>query len=565
MTNAPTGGAGDGAADLRRFFHDLATPLSGASLHLESGRAADEPRRGSHGCSDDRAPRARPGLRSLRARARGAAEAVRVLIVEDDVAIRKGLESAVRDLGGEVRSVGTAGAAARAIEEFDPQVLLVDVHLPDGDGIEVFRAARESDPERDGIVVTGQASARQRGRGPARRSVRLSSQAAAAGAARGRVPAPQGSRATLESEVDTLRGELQETGKLGELIGKSPAMLKMFEAIRRVARSTAPVLITGQSGTGKEVVARTIHRLSRRASAPFVAFNCGAISPTLIESELFGHERGAFTGADKRRIGYFEEANGGTLLLDEITEMGPELQVKLLRVLEAKIVRRVGGTQDLGVDVRLVSATNRDPLEAIEDGKLREDLYYRLNVFPIALPPLAERREDIAAARRALPPAYRRAGKGGRGPVGSDGACGPRGLCLAWQRAGAAQRRASRLRHDRGRHDPARGGRGTPSGPARSGRGLATRSPPANVSAVPAMARVSLSSIPGPRTARKGTTPCSGPSSSSSWSSGCSAWSRVHPVGLHPHPSCDRGRRSHHQPDPGSTGRLTGFGSPAQA
>ena len=203
-------------------------------------------------------------------------------------------------------------------------------------------------------------------------------------------------RRSLESEVDTLRAELQETGKLGELIGKSPAMVKVFEAIRRVAVSNAPVLVTGQSGTGKEVVARTIHRLSRRASAPFVAFNCAAISPTLIESELFGHERGSFTGADKRRIGYFEEANGGSLLLDEITEMGPELQVKLLRVLEAKTLRRVGGVQDLRVDVRLISATNRDPLDAIKENKLREDLYYRLNVFPIALPPLAERREDIA-------------------------------------------------------------------------------------------------------------------------------------------------------------------------
>jgi DNA-binding NtrC family response regulator len=156
------------------------------------------------------------------------------------------------------------------------------------------------------------------------------------------------------------------------------------------------VLITGASGTGKEVVARTIHRLSRRSAMPFVAFNCGAISPTLIESELFGHERGSFTGADKKRIGYFEEANNGTLFLDEITEMGSELQVKLLRVLEAKTLRRVGATQELRVDVRLISATNRDPQEAIKEGKLREDLYYRLNVFPIALPLLSERPDDIS-------------------------------------------------------------------------------------------------------------------------------------------------------------------------
>jgi DNA-binding NtrC family response regulator len=320
---------------------------------------------------------------------------MKVLIVEDDVAIRKGLESAVRELGSEAKAVGTVGEAGRALDQFDPEVLIVDVHLPDGDGIEFFRSAREAKPDRDGIVLTGQASldsaieALRAGvsdyllkplRGPQLEVVfqRLSA------------------RRTLESEVDTLRDALQETGRLGELIGKSPIMLKVFESIRRVARSNAPVLITGQSGTGKEVAARTIHRLSRRAAAPFVAFNCGAISPTLIESELFGHERGSFTGADKRRVGYFEEASGGTLMLDEITEMGSELQVKLLRVLEAKSLRRVGGTQDLRVDVRLVSATNRDPADAIKQGKLREDLYYRLNVFPIALPTLAERREDIA-------------------------------------------------------------------------------------------------------------------------------------------------------------------------
>ena len=320
--------------------------------------------------------------------------AVRVLIVEDDVAVRKGLDLAIRELGGQTRCVGTAGEAARAIEEFKPEVLVVDVHLPDGDGIEVFRAASEADPARDGIVITGQAS------------LDSAVEALRAGVSdyllKPLRPAQLevvfqrlNARRRLESEVETLRAELQETGKLGDLIGRSEPMMKIFDVIRRVARSNAPILITGASGTGKEVVAKTLHRLSRRSSAPFVAFNCGAISPTLIESELFGHERGSFTGADKRRVGYFEEANGGTLFLDEITEMGPELQVKLLRVLEARTLRRVGGSQDLRVDVRLVSATNRDPQEAVRDGKLREDLYYRLNVFPIALPLLSERREDI--------------------------------------------------------------------------------------------------------------------------------------------------------------------------
>ena len=322
------------------------------------------------------------------------APGLKVLIVEDDVAVRKGLDVAIRDLGGQTKCVGTAGEAMRAIEDFQPEVLVVDLHLPDGDGLEVFRAASESNPDRDGVVITGQASldsaveALRAGISdyllkplrPAQLEVVFQRLAA---------------KRRLESEVETLRAELQETGKLGELIGRSEPMMKIFDVIRRVARSNAPILITGASGTGKEVVARTLHRLSRRSAAPFVAFNCGAISPTLIESELFGHERGSFTGADKRRVGYFEEANGGTLFLDEITEMGPELQVKLLRVLEARTLRRVGGTQDLRVDVRLVSATNRDPREAIRDGKLREDLYYRLNVFPIALPVLAERREDI--------------------------------------------------------------------------------------------------------------------------------------------------------------------------
>jgi DNA-binding NtrC family response regulator len=320
---------------------------------------------------------------------------LKVLIVEDDVATRRGLESAIKDLGGQTKSVGTAGEANRAIDDFKPEVLVVDVHLPDGDGIEVFRAASESDPEREGIVITGQASldsAVEALRAGISDYLLKPLRPAQLEVVFQRLTA----RRKLQSEVDSLRDELLETGKLGELIGRSAPMMKTFDVVRRVARSSAPVLITGASGTGKEVVARTIHRLSRRSAMPFVAFNCGAISPTLIESELFGHERGSFTGADKKRIGYFEEANNGTLFLDEITEMGSELQVKLLRVLEAKTLRRVGSTQELRVDVRLVSATNRDPQEAIKEGKLREDLYYRLNVFPIALPLLSERPDDIS-------------------------------------------------------------------------------------------------------------------------------------------------------------------------
>jgi len=319
---------------------------------------------------------------------------VKVLIVEDDLATRKGLEESIKDFGFEPRSVGTSKEAARVLEEFDPRILIVDIHLPDGDGIEVLRLAREKDPDREGVVITGQGSIDNaiealrvgafdyllKPLRPAQLEVVFNRLA---------------DRRRLETEVETLRAELQETGRLGDLVGRSELMIGIFEIIRRVARSNAPVLITGASGSGKEVAARTIHRLSRRAGKPFVAFNCGAISPTLIESELFGHERGSFTGADKRRVGYFEEAMGGTLFLDEITEMGAELQVKLLRVLEDRTLRRVGGSAELKVDVRLISATNRDPDEAMAEKKLREDLYYRLNVFPIALPPLTERRDDI--------------------------------------------------------------------------------------------------------------------------------------------------------------------------
>jgi two-component system, NtrC family, response regulator AtoC len=347
---------------------------------------------------------------------------LKVLIVEDDLATRKGLEESIRDLGGETRSVGTVKEASKAVEEFDPRLLIVDIHLPDGDGIDVLRAARETDPDREGIVITGQGS------------IDNAIEALRAGAAdyllKPLRPAQLevvfnrlADRRRLESEVETLRAELQETGRLGDLVGRSPVMTTIFDVIRRVAKSNAPVLITGASGTGKEVAARTIHRLSRRAAKPFVAFNCGAISPTLIESELFGHERGSFTGADKRRVGYFEEAAGGTLFLDEITEMGSELQVKLLRVLEDRTLRRVGGSQELKVDVRLVSATNRDPHEAIRAKKLREDLFYRLNVFPLALPTLGQRREDIpllAEHFRKLIEDQERAGVSGWEPMALD-------------------------------------------------------------------------------------------------------------------------------------------------
>jgi DNA-binding NtrC family response regulator len=200
----------------------------------------------------------------------------------------------------------------------------------------------------------------------------------------------------LKDEVRTLHDDLQRTGRFGHLVGTSGVMAQVYEQIARVAGTSVTVFVTGESGTGKELVARTVHDLSRRRAKPFLAVNCGAISPNLIESEIFGHEKGSFTGAERQHQGFFERAHGGTLFLDEITEMPLDLQVKLLRVLETGTFMRVGSTVSQQADVRVIAATNRPPEQAVAAGRMREDLLYRLNVFPIELPPLRDRAEDIA-------------------------------------------------------------------------------------------------------------------------------------------------------------------------
>lgn len=189
--------------------------------------------------------------------------------------------------------------------------------------------------------------------------------------------------------------EAQDAGRFGSMLGTAPVMQKFYHHIVRVAPTDATVLLLGESGTGKELAAQTIHALSLRQHAPFLPVNCGAISPQLIESEIFGHEKGSFTGAERQHKGYFERANGGTLFLDEITEMPPELQVKLLRVLESGSFMRIGSNEEIASDVRVIAASNRDPEQAVADGKMRLDLYHRLNVFPLYLPPLRERLEDV--------------------------------------------------------------------------------------------------------------------------------------------------------------------------
>jgi DNA-binding NtrC family response regulator len=326
---------------------------------------------------------------------------MRVLIVEDEDAARKGLELLVSDLGLEAKGVATLADAIEALGSWMPVVCLADIVLPDGDGLDFIRAARAMSPPPEVVALTGHGS------------VKVAVEAMKAGAydyllkplkpvQLEAVLRHLTEKAEHRREAADHKGFAGTVGLEG-MVGRSEAMQEVFRVIGRVARSDAPVMITGESGTGKEATASAVHRLSRRRDKALVAINCGAVSETLVESELFGHEKGAFTGADRRRMGYFEMADGGTLFLDEVTEMSTELQVKFLRVLESRTFRRVGGTDELNADVRIIASSNRDLLEAVAAGKLREDLYYRLVVFPVRLPPLRERRDDVPLlARRFL-------------------------------------------------------------------------------------------------------------------------------------------------------------------
>ncbi|HXJ36571.1 MAG TPA: sigma-54 dependent transcriptional regulator [Candidatus Eisenbacteria bacterium] len=325
---------------------------------------------------------------------------LRALVVDDDVTFQEAIAELVREEGFEVATAATLAEARVGLAASPPDVVLLDINLPDGSGLDLLRQA-DGPVAPEFVLVTGNGTvdsaidAMRHGASdyltkpadvPRLRSVLLN-------VAR---------RGELRSEIGALRGKLRTLGRFGALIGASPPMQATYDLIARVAPTEASVLITGESGTGKELAAETIHRLSRRKDAPFVALNCGAVTPTLLESELFGHERGSFTGAARTHKGYFERANGGTLFLDEITEMPIESQVRLLRVLEASTLVRVGGEEDVTVDLRVIAATNRAPEAAVAEGKLREDLLYRLGVFPIAMPPLRERGDDVVLLAEAF-------------------------------------------------------------------------------------------------------------------------------------------------------------------
>jgi two-component system response regulator HydG len=320
----------------------------------------------------------------------------RILVVDDEASARSGLEKLLRQADYEVDTAKDGVEALHLASERPPDVVVTDLKMPNMDGMALLKKLREQDRDLPVLVAT------------AFGDVSSAVEAMRAGAS-DFLTKPIDfdvlsldieralDRRAMRVEAENLRRQLRERDGEGlqGLIGASPAMQKIYRVARQVAASRATVLITGESGTGKGELARAIHHLSPRAKGPFNALHCAAVPETLLESELFGHERGAFTGADKRRLGRFEQANGGTLFLDEVGEIPPLMQVKLLRVLQEKTFERVGGNEAINVDVRMIAATNRDLAADVHDGRFREDLFYRLNVVQLEMPPLRLRGGDV--------------------------------------------------------------------------------------------------------------------------------------------------------------------------
>jgi DNA-binding NtrC family response regulator len=325
----------------------------------------------------------------------------RILIVDDEPSARSGLAELVSKWNFKTDSAENGERALALIPELDPAVVVTDLSMPVMDGMTLLKKIKEDYPDISVIMLTAQAT------------IDSAVEAMKVGAYDYLEKPPDLTRLRILldkclerektlKEVQLLKSQLKQYGSFGDMAGNSAQMLEVYRLIEMVAPSTASVLITGESGTGKELVARNIHLRSKRSEGPFIAINCSAIPETLMESEIFGHEKGAFTGALERRLGCFELANGGTIFLDEIAEMPVGTQSKLLRVIEERQFRRLGSKTEIDVDVRIVAATNKQPLKAVETGELRNDLYYRLNVFTISLPPLRDRLADIPILTEAL-------------------------------------------------------------------------------------------------------------------------------------------------------------------
>jgi DNA-binding NtrC family response regulator len=323
----------------------------------------------------------------------------RILVVDDKASMRKMLSGALSAQGHEVRAVAGGSEALMALKRQSAALVLTDLRMPGLDGLELTRELRKAAPETAVVVMTAYGS------------VDTAVEAMRLGAAN--FLTKPFSLDALKVVVDKalavselldenkgLRAQLSDSYQFGGVLGAGKASKKLHQLVSKAAPTESAVLITGESGTGKELVAQAIHLNSKRAAKPFIKVNCAALAPGIIESELFGHERGAFTGAITRRLGRFELASGGTLLLDEIGDLPAEIQVKLLRVLQEKEIERVGGSAAIKVDVRLLCATHRDLAALVKEGRFREDLYFRLNVVPIHLPPLRDRKEDIEPLAR---------------------------------------------------------------------------------------------------------------------------------------------------------------------
>jgi len=321
---------------------------------------------------------------------------IRVLVVDDEANAREGLKDLLESWGYEVATAGDVRSGFESVKRFQPALIITDLKMPENDGMALLHLLKEEKLlDHTHVIVLS-----------AHGNIEAAVEAIKTGAeefltkpvdvARLKLTLEKiAKRTRVFEEMLLLRDKVRRLGTFGKLNGSTPKMKEIFKQVAIIAPTTAPVLITGESGTGKELVAKAIHQNSKRNQKPYIPVNCAAIPATLLESELFGHEKGAFTGAVARKEGYFEMTDGGTLFLDEIGEMDAELQSKLLRVLEDGCFRRLGGTQEIAVDVRVIAATNKDLEEAVEEGSFREDLFYRLNVFNIQLPPLRERGEDI--------------------------------------------------------------------------------------------------------------------------------------------------------------------------
>jgi two-component system response regulator PilR (NtrC family) len=321
-------------------------------------------------------------------------ESVRVLVVDDERSMQEFLEIFFRREGHEVVAVGDVDSALLAIENDDFDLVISDIQMPERSGLDLLRAGRALAPEAVFVMITAYASTETAIEAMREGAYDYITKPFKVDEIRLTVERAL-EKKLLRRENQRLKSELRHTRRERSIVGNSAAIQRVFDLVDQVAETKTNVLISGESGTGKELVARAIHDRSQRSDAPFVAINCGAIPENLLESELFGHVKGAFTGAVQNKAGLFEAASKGTLFLDEIGELTPALQVKLLRALQEKRIRRVGGTRDEAVDVRIVAATNQDLEKQVAAGHFREDLYYRLNVIQVTLPPLRERVDDI--------------------------------------------------------------------------------------------------------------------------------------------------------------------------